>query len=374
MSACGRVHILTGEYPPDAGGVGDYTAHVADGLAAAGCEVHVWHPSAVAGPRGAITVHTLPDRFGRASRVTLSRAWAAEPGRVLLQYVPNALGARGANVAFCRWLSSQGRGLDVRVMFHEPYFYFGRRPATNVLAIIQRVMAAYLLRAGRVVYLSTKTWVRYLKPYAPVGVTFVPLPIPATVDTAADAGVVSAWRQRLAADAPLVAHFGSYGDHMGRELAAVIPSLLAAHQTARVVCVGRGSEAFAARFSESGRVTATGPLDARAVAAVLRAADLAVQPYPDGVTTRRTTVMACIANGVPTLTTDGALTEPVWRTSGAVALSPSGDPLRLAARGAALLQDPDARGALGSAGRRLYLREFSLERTVAALVEPEVAA
>ena len=35
-------HIVTGEYPPDSGGVADYTAAVARALADSGAEVHVW--------------------------------------------------------------------------------------------------------------------------------------------------------------------------------------------------------------------------------------------------------------------------------------------------------------------------------------------
>ena len=38
-------HILTGEYPPQPGGVSDYSRMVAHGLAAAGDEVVVWAPS-----------------------------------------------------------------------------------------------------------------------------------------------------------------------------------------------------------------------------------------------------------------------------------------------------------------------------------------
>src|SRR5271170_7879191 len=37
-------HIITPEYPPQPGGVSDYTAQVAEGLAQAGEEVHVWCP------------------------------------------------------------------------------------------------------------------------------------------------------------------------------------------------------------------------------------------------------------------------------------------------------------------------------------------
>ena len=38
------LHILTGEYPPQPGGVGDYCALVAAGVAAEGRGVHVWCP------------------------------------------------------------------------------------------------------------------------------------------------------------------------------------------------------------------------------------------------------------------------------------------------------------------------------------------
>ena len=51
-------HFLTGEYPPDRGGVADYTALVAAGLAKHGCAVHVWStgesPDATVEPCGIV--------------------------------------------------------------------------------------------------------------------------------------------------------------------------------------------------------------------------------------------------------------------------------------------------------------------------------
>ena len=38
------IHLLTPEYPPAIGGVGDYARQVAQGLAEAGDDVHVWCP------------------------------------------------------------------------------------------------------------------------------------------------------------------------------------------------------------------------------------------------------------------------------------------------------------------------------------------
>ena len=77
----------------------------------------------------------LPDRFGAESRTVLSRAWREQPGVVLLQYVPNALGAKGANLPFCRWLHARGsewhrRSRDVP---RACYFYFSmERPWRNL--------------------------------------------------------------------------------------------------------------------------------------------------------------------------------------------------------------------------------------------------
>ena len=372
------VHILTGEYPPECGGVGDYTRLVAGALTARGFEVHVWCPAVLEAVQDGVALHRLPDVFGPGSRRRLQSAWAASPGSVLLQYVPNALGARGANLLFCLWLWRVRRGgADVRVMFHEPYFYFSwGHPLGNVLAVVQRVMAAVLLRASRVVYLSTETWLRYLRPLAPLQLPMVVSPIPSTVLSDVDPRDVSRWRARHEAqdrDAVVVGHFGTFGEHVASELVHVVPAVLYSHTKARFICIGRGSDAFAARLgarhpSLAGRIGATGAISHVDVAAALRACDVVVQPYPDGVTTRRTSVMAALANGVPTVSTAGALTESVWEETEAVALAPASDARAIGAAVIALLADPTARAALAAAGRRTYEERFAIDRTLAALL------
>jgi glycosyltransferase involved in cell wall biosynthesis len=104
------------------------------------------------------------------------------------------------------------------------------------------------------------------------------------------------------------------------------------------------------------------------VSAALHACDLVVQPYPDGVTTRRTSVMAALANGLPVVTTEGALTEGVWRDAAGVELVRASDPAALAAATVALLHDAEARRALGIRGRRLYDERFALEHTLNTLL------
>jgi glycosyltransferase involved in cell wall biosynthesis len=385
-------HLVTGEYPPACGGVGDYTADLARALALAGDTVHVWvaevvRPNAdsvghgasairpkTAEPHTSITVHELPDRFGRASRRVLADAWRETPGIVLLQYVPNALGARGANLPFCRWLRRIHRaGADVRVMFHEPYFYFSlERPWRNALALAQRMMAATLLQSASRIYLSTETWMRYL---AAVGVLppAEALAIPSSLPSTAPPAAIDRWRREIAPEgAQIVGHFGTYGAHVAGQLHAALPVLAERLPAIRFALAGAGSVEFLADIHQrhprlAARAWASGRLEPDAVAAVLRACDLLLQPYPDGITTRRTSAMAGLKNGVATVSTSGCLTESIWTTTRAAALAPAGDAGGLADIVAGLLSDPTARAALGSRGAQAYCLHFSVEHTVAAL-------
>lgn len=357
-----RWHILTGEYPPESGGVGDYTAQLAAALTAAGDAVTVWTPGS-----------SLPDRFAHASETVLRAAIQKQPGIVLLQYVPNALGARGMNLRFCYWLRDRAReGVDVRVMFHEPYFYFSAsRPWRNVLAAVQRVMASILLEASKTAYVSTDTWRRYLTPRR--GTSLEVLPIPSNVAPAAFTESPDDLRSRIASSVdPIVGHFGTYGEHVEGELLRVLPFISDRAPGARFAFIGRGSVEFVLRLHRTdpdiaARSWASGPVDASGVSSVLRACDVLIQPYPDGITTRRTSAMAGLQHGVPLVTTLGELTERIWAESGAAALVPVDDAAAFGDAVALLLHDKDAARALGRRGADTYAREFSLERTLAIL-------
>lgn len=365
-------HILTGEYPPSCGGVGDYTALVARSLHAAADTVHVWTPCTDDEPDG--FVRALPDRFGPASRDVLGRAWRHEPGIILIQYVPNAFGARGANLAFCRWLREQARGgCDIRVMFHEPYFYFSlNRPWRNALAAVQRLMAADLIKAARCIYMSSSNWTRYLAPYGSLPEATA-VPMPSTIPHHEDPENEAHYRMLIQgpAKAPVIGHFGTYGEHVAAEVRSILPSLVQQARGVRLAFVGKGSTEFLASLRSEGIVAdgawASGWLDPRNTAAALRACDVLLQPYPDGVTTRRTSVMAGLQNGVATVTTDGFLTEPVWRDAAPVALVPPRDPGETASAVVTLLESEEMRRTLARRGQQVYRERFSIERTIEAL-------
>lgn len=364
-----RWTILTGEYPPQPGGVSDYARLVARGLAAAGDEVTVYAPPAAAtDPTDpGVSVCRLPGRFGPWSLAALDRLLAARrPDRLLVQYVPHAFGFKAMNLPFAGWLAGRGRRTPVWVMFHEVAFPFGWRPAHAVLGGVTRVMARLVAGAAERVFVSIPAWGQILRRVSPRAKAAEWLPVPCTLDATPAPAEVAAARTRYAPPGgPLVGHFGTFGGLVTSLLTPTIAGLLGRVPGARVLAVGRGSERFAAGFG-NGAVAATGELPPPAVSAHLRACDLLVQPFPDGVSSRRTSAMAGLANGVPVVTNLGALSESVW-AGGGVAAVPVPDPAALAALAAELANDPAALAALARRGAALYRDAFAPEHTIARL-------
>lgn len=378
-------HLLTGEL--SRGGIGDYTRLLADALADAGREVHVWSPDAAGVALRRASVHAMRG-VGRDAFAELARALDgfAAPRRLLVQYAPQAWGMRGMNVVLGRWLRARRRrGDDVRVMFHEPFFPFGwQRPQRNLLAAVNRWMARDLLRASTRAYVSTFAWEGLLRPLAPRGLPIDTLPIPSTIPFVDDPERVAALRRALSEDGrrPVFVHFGTYGQVIADMLRAVLRAVIHDCPDARILLLGRGGSEFAAAMrvadeTYADALVAPGEQSAEEVSLHLQASDVAVQPYPDGANTRRTSLMACLANGVPTVSTGGVYSSVHLWFQGVVH-NPPWDLTGMGERALQLYDDPrwtvlrpmdlaELRRAL----RTMYLREYSVERTVERLLAGE---
>lgn len=371
------IHIITPEYFPERGGVGDYARGVARGLADAGDEVHVWCKSGSRGePGDAFLVH--PD-FGEFTARDLTQAGAAldrypAPRRILVQWVPHAFGYHAMNLRFCLWLWHRAStGDQVELMVHEPYLAWRGTWRQAGAAAVHRVMTIVLLRAARRVWVSIPAWEPMLKPYA-LGraIPFAWLPIPSSL-TAPDAGAVDVLRATFSADErPCVGHLGTYGTLIAPLLSDVLLELLRSPRAPRVLLLGTGAQNFASTFLArhpelTDSVRAAGTLSDSDLAAHIAICEAMIQPYPDGISSRRTTAMAALALGVPVVTTTGALSESLWRETGAVRLAAVGDYRGMAEQTLQLLQHADARRVLREAGRTLYNRQFALSRTIGAL-------
>jgi glycosyltransferase involved in cell wall biosynthesis len=383
----GRWHILTGEYPPQPGGVADYTATVAELLAGRGAEVHVWTTTPAEGTEvggveapGGVEAHREEGRWSASGLRRLGAELDAFPGprRLLIQYTPHSWGRRGMNLGFCRWVARRSaRGDEVRAMFHEVAYPFLRddHPKRWVVAAAQRLMARVLVPACARLYVSTPTWDDLLpRRRHPAAGPLRWLPIPSGVPEVADPGAVAAIRRATAPEgAQVLGNFGTYHGWVADLLRAMLPSLLRGRPDRVALLIGRNGRTFAESLGAAepdlaGRLVATGGLAARDASLHLQACDLMLQPYPDGVSTRRSSMMAALAHGLPAVSTVGRLSEPLWAELGLVATAPGDDPGAIVAAAQRLLADPDARARLGAKARDEYGRRFAAERTIEGLL------
>ncbi len=372
-------HVITCEYPPRSGGVSDYTYLVAKGLASHGDGVHVWCPAAVGQvpPAAGVDVHATLGSFSIPDLRNLGRSLDSFPAprRLLVQWVPHGFGLKSINLPFCLWLKHRAvrHGDEVDLMLHEPFLPFvPGRWRQNAAAVVQRYMTRIILRAVRRVFLSTPAWEEVVRPYDwNRERKYAWLPLPSTVPTVHDPATSVSVRERYRTSSVLLGHFGTFGPPITPLLRAIIPALLRRKPDAGMVLIGPGSVAFREslvhEFPELERsVFAIGQIDARdpRLSLHLSACDLLIQPYPDGVTSRRTTMMAALAHGRPTITTSGPFTESIWKESGAVALAAAGDTEAFVESAVRLMENPSARALLGETGRAFYQAHFDIDLVV----------
>lgn len=103
------------------------------------------------------------------------------------------------------------------------------------------------------------------------------------------------------------------------------------------------------------RVIFTGYCDPATVSAHLMAADVGALPFRDGASYRRGSLLALLAHGVPLVTTqpEGPLTPPLIDDRHALLVAP-GDTMALRQAGRRLLVEPELRARLSSGARLLH--------------------
>jgi glycosyltransferase involved in cell wall biosynthesis len=369
-----RWAVITGEYPPDRGGVGDYTRLVARGLAEAGDEVHVWAPIPlhVAPKDAGVNVHELPGHFSLESLVSLSKDLRClpRPYHLLVQYVPHAFGWKAMNVPFCWWISR--RPEPVWIMFHEVAFPISRHQplAHNFLGMVNRLMVRLLTRQAERILITIPAWESLLPKIPSVRRRVAWLPVPSNIPSVVSPEQVANTRRHFASPNEIViGHFGTYGHHIAPILRRLLPPLLAKQSGRRALLMGNGSDCFAALLRKEnpalrGQMSATGSLGPEQTALHLAACDCLLQPFADGVSSRRTSVMAGLALGLPIVTNSGPLTDLVWTNTDSVFLVPSPSPSCLLDAMESLLAAPQQMTALRRSAANFYRGNFALSRTI----------
>ncbi len=373
-------HIITSEYPPQPGGVSDYTRQVAEKLAEEGEQVYVWCPGTAGKSLSAGGVEVHAD-LGRVTRDDLIKVGEKldrfpAPRRILLQYVPHGYGCRSMNVFFCLWLWRRVKkhGDHLEIMVHEAFLSFEGSWRQYGAALVHRLMTVILLRAADRVWFSAPEWERRWKPYC-FGrrVPFQWLPVPSNIQVASSDAAIQALRRRyLPEGGLLVGHFGTYGALVLSLLEPILDRIAREMPGQPLLLMGLNSREFRSKMigqhpQWEKTLHATGALSPEELSCHIAACDVMIQPYPDGATTRRTSLMVGLSHARAIVTTSSEVTEPLWEGSAAVGITPTGDADAFVKLLGELLENPAERVRLSDAARRLYQERFDVSHTVAAL-------
>jgi phosphatidylinositol alpha-mannosyltransferase len=381
--------IITPQYPPLPGTIGEHTWLLAQALTAAGDEVEVWIPPGPTAPvLPGVVVHMLPSEYGWDALRVLARAIRELPAdsRVLVQYAPTAFAMRRLNLPFAVLLAMQARK-GIELYFHGGGYPLRWRqsPQRSAAGVTHRLMTWLVVRSAKRVFVASPEWQRHLRR---LGVresdrdrVITWVPVPSTVPDHADPERVRTLRASLAplAGSSVIGHFGRYGAFHQRLMPQLVERVLDTDSTRTMLLVGHGSgtvrDAIAVlRPDLARRVVATGHVDAPEVSALLAATDVLLQPYEEGASASRTSLVAGLALGCAIVTNEGWETGAIFTTRRSVFLTHSLDVEELSRAVTTLLDDRRLRAALGADARALHEELFAMSRGITRLRNTAITA
>ncbi|NLE43916.1 MAG: glycosyltransferase family 4 protein [Chloroflexi bacterium] len=376
-----RIAIVTGEYPPAQGGVGDYTHELALALARLGHDPHVVSgvlASSMSAPHTAdVPVHRVVSHWNWSCwRDIRSISRQLRPELLNIQYQASAYGMHPAINLF-PWRNRSSDGLPVVTTFHDlrvPYLF----PKAGLLRW-QAVLALARWATGVIVTNPedelTLTAVGLPTPVrrVPIGSNIAPRP-PAGYDR-------DEWRARwrVGRGELLLGYFGFLNERKGGEMLIDVLAALADKDIPTQLLliggqVGSSDPTNAAyarrveqRIAEHGlelSVHRTGFVTPEEVSASLLATDVCVLPYSEGASLRHGSLHACLAHGCPIVTTQPSVKTPELRDGDNILLVETGDLMAMVEATVRLWHDLTLRRRVGDGASRLA-EEFTWDRIAA---------
>jgi glycosyltransferase involved in cell wall biosynthesis len=283
---------------------------------------------------------------------------------LLVQYNPFSYARWG----FAPWLPVElfraRRRRRVALMVHEPYVPM-RNVRWSLMGAWQRLQLWLLWVSAGVVFASIEPWTTRFarwRPRRPVH----HLPVGSNLPDGRARRDDARSRLGIAAGEVVLATLGSNSPAwLGAPVLAAAAAVATAGCPASALLLGADAPEVE-HLGDVLPVRRPGWLSDEDLAAAIAAADLFLVPLADGVSTRRTTLMAALQHGLPVVATRGPLTDRELLDAGdALRLVPVARTDLFAATARELAQAPAARVRLGEAGRALYERAFAWESTAA---------
>jgi glycosyltransferase involved in cell wall biosynthesis len=369
-----RIGIVTGEYPPDQGGVGDFTHELGLALSSLSHEVVVLtdktHPASPSGQNGITVLNEIEGWTWGCWRQIAEIADRLALDVLNVQYQAAAYDMHPA----INFVPRPDRRPPVFVTFHDlkvPYIF----PKAGPLRwwVVRRLAR----NADTAIVTNREDYLRLTDEMPAKRVSMIPIGsnIPRHPPSGYDRDIERAhWG--VGPDDFLLGYFGFLNESKGgEELIQALAHLVSRGLSAHLLMVGGrvGSsdptnrayaeriDGLIAQLDLDSRVHWTQYASPKKVSAGLLAADACVLPYRDGVSFRRGTLLACLTHGRAIVTTRPVvpLNEVVEGQN--MLLAPPRAPERLADAIARVAADPALRARL-EAGASALAAEFTWER------------
>jgi len=347
VADAGPVSLLYRDRDGRIDGIGDYCEGLESALRATGVDARIvsWRGRGIDVNEGAVILQYNPFSFGR---------WGFAP-RLAIDM---------------RRLARRQPQVRRAMMVHEAFVPIDSAK-TLVMGTWQRLQLRALLLTVDVVMVTTSSWIRLLPPAC--GATAIP--VGSNLPDRRDRREQS--RRALGADedAVVLASFGS--DHPSFLLEYVVGAanaVAAARGSVKLLCLGAGTRPVTGLDARV-ELHRPGTQSSDELATGLSACDIYLSPFSDGLSTRRTTLMAALQHGLPVVGTYGSRTEPeLRREDRAIHWTPAADPSSFAHSAIDMADNAGRRHQCAAAARELYDRAFAWDliarRVLAAVASP----
>lgn len=378
-----KIGLVTGEYPPMQGGVGDFTRELARALAKQGQDVHVITGRNNCADDAGVTVHSVIKSWGlRCWRQIAAVARQQQLDVLNIQYEPAAYAMQvGVNFLPSRYARRLIKA-PIVTTYHDllmPYLF----PKAGPLR--WKVVEYLARRSDATIVTNEEDRLRLVNLQLPTA-NLQLIPIGSNIDPA-QAGVFDVVEERerwhVRRDEFTIGYFGFLNLSKGGEvLMQAMRLLLDQHLPIRLLLIGGRTgtsdptnAAYASQVDQliatlnlQSQVTSTGFLEPSDVSRTMLASDVLALPYVDGASLRRGSLMAAIAHGRAIVTTEPRYPIEGLTHNESALFVPPNDPAALAQAIKQVIIDPELRSRLAQAVRkvaRLYAWDRIAAQTVA---------
>ena len=321
---------------------------------------------------GSIAVYRIQKGWGiQTSKQVFHLVRRLNPEVILVHFVPQLYGWNGAKPFLALLLLAlRRRGYRIVTVAHEFSAPFGPSPKLIMLASVHRLLLRAILSASNRIVLTTEFSLDLFRrrfPRRQAGFRQIPIgsTVPVVPVDEARRGELHR-RLRIAADEIVISTFGSVIGLSVPLFEKLFRWFTHEGVPFRILVIGKAGEQLREKLAHDPvtveRIVATGPLGSVAVSEYLSVSDLYVAFYPDGASTRRTSLMIGLAHGIPVVSNSGALTDPRLASSGALHLLNGlmlEDETRVLRQ---LCKSPELRSRLGKQARVFYEEHCSWQK------------